>query len=274
MAKKPAIVIDNAFIVALAEAELFLSGQSANHKASQDAYKAEQSKGKVNAYADFMVGLAPLVKANGALDAKVSEQLKKAMHEAGISKACARRYIDNSVGAFKAERDLLKAAKTDAQAVLDVFEELEVDTESAIKKLFFQAPDPLDVLAQRLAKLDEAELADVLGPRLTAARERLEGKEKAPAKPAKVAEVEEPVEPETPPVTTGALRYEANLLGGEVGTHIAEASDAALVKVIGEAKTLKAAMKQAQAWARKQLTLASLKQGNALDQAEAPAQLN
>src|SRR6478672_11317352 len=76
-------------------------------------------KGKIHAYAHFMVALAKLVEPNGALGPKVSKQLKKQMKEAKISPACIRRYIENSVGAFKANRDMLKAARSgDVEQVL------------------------------------------------------------------------------------------------------------------------------------------------------------
>ena len=89
---------------------------------SQNFLKAARgsSKGKIHAYAHFMVDLAKLVKSNGALDPKISEHLKKQMRETGISPARARRYIDNSVGSFKGNPDILKAARSPEGAKLRV----------------------------------------------------------------------------------------------------------------------------------------------------------
>src|SRR5689334_17907538 len=92
------------------------------------------SKDKIHAYAHFMVLLAKLVKPTGELDPKLSEQLKTAMQAAGIKKSCARRYIDNSVGAFKANPSILAAAKSPegAKAVLEMFDALGIKTQKAI----------------------------------------------------------------------------------------------------------------------------------------------
>lgn len=138
------------------------------------ALRGKHSAMKLAAYAAFMIGVLPMVGKAGKLGQTESANLKQEMADRGIPYSTARRYIDNSLGAFRMDpelRDLAKAGNPDA--VLSHFERMEISKESDLKAhAGLNKVDPvaqLNNLAASLARLSEGDRATVLGKLLPAA---------------------------------------------------------------------------------------------------------
>jgi hypothetical protein len=138
------------------------------------ALRGKHSAMKLAAYAAFMVGVLPMVGKNGKLAQTDSANLKQEMADRGIPYSTARRYIDNSLGAFRMDpelRDLAKAGNPDD--ILAHFTKMEISKESDLKAhAGLNKVDPvaqLNNLAASLARLSESDRNKVINTLLPAA---------------------------------------------------------------------------------------------------------
>ena len=85
----------------------------------------EKNTAKITAYANVIAGLIELKVRAGS---KLAGEIRAALIERGVSKACAKRYMENGQKA-KALAWIKKAAGSDADAILAAFAENGVKTE-------------------------------------------------------------------------------------------------------------------------------------------------
>ena len=105
---------------------------------------AEKNGAKVSAYAHVIAGLISLKVRKGT---KRAGEIKAALIERGVSKACAKRYLEN--GQKARALPWIKAAGSDADAILEAFEENDVRTEQDLVNIV--APKPVLTAAEELA---------------------------------------------------------------------------------------------------------------------------
>ena len=105
---------------------------------------AEKNGAKVSAYAHVIAGLISLKVRKGT---KRAGEIKTALIERGVSKACAKRYLEN--GQKARALPWIKAAGSDADAILAAFEENDVRTEQDLVNLV--SPKPVLTAAEELA---------------------------------------------------------------------------------------------------------------------------
>jgi hypothetical protein len=131
--------IDTALAVASREAQI--EGLTGSVKESRAAANAV----KIEAYADIIAALASVpLTSKGKLPRAVSTDLRDTLLEAGVSKACTKRYVENSTAA-------LRVFDIPSQATPELVEEIleteNVDSENALKKACFNSREVSDVRA-------------------------------------------------------------------------------------------------------------------------------
>ena len=131
--------IDTAVAVASREAEI------EGLKGSMKETRAAANKVKVAAYADIISALAAVpLTSKGKLPRAVSTDLRDTLLEAGVSKSCAKRYVENSTAA-------LRVFEIPSQATPELVEEIlateNIDSENALKKACFDSREVSDVRA-------------------------------------------------------------------------------------------------------------------------------
>jgi len=99
---------------------------------------------KVAAYAHLIAGLVAHKVRKGT---KQAGEFKAALIESGVSKACAKRYLENGQKAKKLA--WVKAAGDDAEAILEAFADNDVKTEQDIVNIV--SPKPAQTAPEKLA---------------------------------------------------------------------------------------------------------------------------
>lgn len=131
--------IDTASAVASREAQIeSLTGSAKESRAAANAQK-------VGAYADIISALASVpLTSKGKLPRAVSTDLRDTLLEAGVSKACTKRYVENSTAA-------LRVFDIPSQATPELIEDIlaseNIDSENALKKACFASREVSDVRA-------------------------------------------------------------------------------------------------------------------------------
>jgi len=105
---------------------------------------AEKNGAKIAAYAHLIAGLITHKVRKGT---KQAGEIKAALIECGVSKACAKRYLEN--GQRAKALAWVKAAGSDADAILAAFEENGVKTEQDLVNIV--SPKPALTAAEELA---------------------------------------------------------------------------------------------------------------------------
>jgi len=105
---------------------------------------ANKNTAKVNAYAHMVAGLIAHKVRKGTAQAG---EFKAALIEHGVSKACAKRYLEN--GQKAKALPWIKSAGSDADAILQAFEENGVRTEQDLVNIV--CPKPVLTAAEELA---------------------------------------------------------------------------------------------------------------------------
>tara|TARA_R100001244_G_scaffold65561_1_gene54177 strand:- start:209 stop:1276 length:1068 start_codon:yes stop_codon:yes gene_type:complete len=143
-------IMDNPIAVLplnLSDAVLKVAGFEAVAASSVSAIKgltAEKNGAKVAAYAHLIAGLVAHKIRKGTAQAG---EFKAALIEQGVSKACAKRYLEN--GQKAKALAWVKAAGTDADAILAAFEENGVKTEQDLVNIV--SPKAVLTAAEELA---------------------------------------------------------------------------------------------------------------------------
>lgn len=131
--------IDTAKSVADREAEI----ESLN--GSMKETRAEANAQKIGGYAEIISALASVpLTAKGKLPRAVSTDLRDTLLEAGVSKACVKRYVENSTAA-------LRVFEVPSQATPELIEEIlaaeNITSENALKKACFNTREVSDARA-------------------------------------------------------------------------------------------------------------------------------
>jgi hypothetical protein len=162
------IIMDNPIAVLplnLSDAVLKVAGFEAVAASSVSAIKgltAEKNGAKVAAYAHLIAGLVAHKIRKGTAQAG---EFKAALIEHGVSKACAKRYMENGQKAKAIA--WIKTAGSDADAILAAFEENGVRTEQDLvnivsPKTVLTAAEELAAKAQALTDSDDAAIQALL----------------------------------------------------------------------------------------------------------------
>jgi hypothetical protein len=128
----------------VAQAARFEAEASASVAAIKDL-TGRKNTAKISAYAHIIAGLIDLKVRKGS---KLAGQIKADLVVAGVSKSCAKRYIEN--GQKAKAIDWVKAAGSDAEAILAAFEENGVRTEQDLVNIV-SPPKPVLTAAEELA---------------------------------------------------------------------------------------------------------------------------
>lgn len=107
--------------------------------------RAQANAEKILAYSDIISALAAVpLTSKGKLPRAISTDLRDTLLEAGVSKACVKRYVENSTAA-------LRVFSIPSQATPSLVEEIlaaeNVDSENALKKACFNSREVSDVRA-------------------------------------------------------------------------------------------------------------------------------
>jgi hypothetical protein len=131
--------IDTALAVASREAQIEgLTGSAKENRAAANGVKIE-------AYADIIAALASVpLTSKGKLPRAVSTDLRDTLLEAGVSKACTKRYVENSTAAMRVFNIPSQATPTLVEEILATEN---VDSENALKKACFNSREVSDVRA-------------------------------------------------------------------------------------------------------------------------------
>ena len=122
------------FVVQVAEHEAIAASGVAGIK----ELTAVKNTAKVNAYAHTVAGL---------VDWKVRKDTAQALIERGVSKSCAKRYLEN--GQKAKALPWVKAAGSDVDAILQAFADNDVKTEQDLVNIV--CPKPVLTAAEELA---------------------------------------------------------------------------------------------------------------------------
>ena len=104
----------------------------------------EKNEAKIKAYANIIAGLIANKVRKGT---RRAGEIKAALIECGVSKACAKRYLEN--GQKAKALPWIKAAGSDVDAILAAFAENDVKTEQDLVNIV--APKPVLTAAEELA---------------------------------------------------------------------------------------------------------------------------
>jgi hypothetical protein len=131
--------IDTALAVASREAQIEgLTGSVKETRAAANAVKIE-------AYADIIAALASVpLTSKGKLPRAVSTDLRDTLLEAGVSKSCTKRYVENSTAAMRVFSIPSQATPTLVEEILATEN---IDSENALKKACFNSREVSDVRA-------------------------------------------------------------------------------------------------------------------------------
>jgi len=127
-------------VVSVAEFEAVASSSVADIK----DLTVKKNSAKVNAYAHLIAGLVAHKIRKGTAQAG---EFKAALIEHGVSKACAKRYLEN--GQKAKALPWVKSAGSDADAILAAFEENGIRTEQDLVNVV--CPKPVLTAAEELA---------------------------------------------------------------------------------------------------------------------------
>ena len=146
------------FVVLAAEFEAIAATSVATIK----DLTAEKNGAKIAAYSHIIAGLIAMKVRKGT---KQAGEIKAALIERGVSKACAKRYLEN--GQKAKALAWVKAAGSDADAILAAFEENGVRTEQDLvnivsPKAVLTAAEELAAKAVALTDSDDAALQALL----------------------------------------------------------------------------------------------------------------
>jgi hypothetical protein len=131
--------IDTALAVASREAQI--EGLTGSVKESRAAANAV----KIEAYADIIAALASVpLTSKGKLPRAVSTDLRDTLLEAGVSKSCTKRYVENSTAAMRVFSIPSQATPTLVEEILATEN---IDSENALKKACFNSREVSDVRA-------------------------------------------------------------------------------------------------------------------------------
>ena len=122
----------------------------------------EKNEAKINAYANTIAGLVAHKVRKGTRQAS---DIKAGLVTQGVSKACAKRYVEN--GQKAKALTWVKAAGSDAEAILEAFAENDVKTEQDLvnivsPKVVLTAAEELASKAKALTDTDEDALQALL----------------------------------------------------------------------------------------------------------------
>lgn len=107
--------------------------------------RAEANAVKVAAYSDIISALAAVpLTSKGKLPRAVSTDLRDTLLEAGVSKSCTKRYVENSTAALRVFEIPTQATP---ELVQEILESENIDSENALKKACFNSRDVSDVRA-------------------------------------------------------------------------------------------------------------------------------
>jgi hypothetical protein len=107
--------------------------------------RAAANAQKIGAYSEIISALAGIkLTAKGKLPRAESTALRDTLLEAGVSKACTKRYVENSTAAL---RVLDIPTQATAELVEDILASENIDSENALKKRCFASRDVSDVRA-------------------------------------------------------------------------------------------------------------------------------
>jgi TusA-related sulfurtransferase len=110
---------------------------------------AKKNGAKINAYAHLIAGLITHKVRKGT---KQAGEIKASLIECGVSKACAKRYLEN--GQKAKALAWVKAAGSDADAILQAFADNDVKTEQDLVNIV--CPKPVLTAAEELAAKAQA----------------------------------------------------------------------------------------------------------------------
>ena len=128
------------FIAAVAEFEAVAATSGSTIK----ELTGKKNTAKITAYAHIIAGLKELKVRKGT---KLAGTIKEQLIERGVSKACAKRYLEN--GQKAKALAWVKAAGSDADAILAAFAENGVKTEQDLVNIV--SPKPVLTAAEELA---------------------------------------------------------------------------------------------------------------------------
>ena len=145
-------------VIQVAEYEAIAASSVANIK----DLTAKKNGAKVSAYAHLIAGLVAHKVRKGTAQAG---EFKAALIERGVSPACAKRYLEN--GQRAKALAWVKAAGSDADAILQAFEDNDVKTEQDLVNIVCPKPvltaaEELAAKAQALTDTDEAAVQALL----------------------------------------------------------------------------------------------------------------
>jgi hypothetical protein len=165
----------------VARNEQAIEGLKGDRKAISDAVNTKKVESYTSLVVDLAVSGVQLVArgSKSGLPKAVTSQLKSELLEAGVSEACAKRYVENTNGLVRAMPELLDV--TDFGQAALVLDREGCTTEAKIKARAFGTPDPLEALAKKIVALDEAERTK-LDELVRALAEVKEAEEQAKAK--------------------------------------------------------------------------------------------
>lgn len=144
-------------VAEIARNEQAIEGLKGDRKAISEAVNTKKVESYTSLIVDLAVSGVKLVNRGqkSGLPKNVTTQLKSELLEAGVSEACAKRYVENTNGLIRVIPELLDIADF-GQAAFALDRE-GLTTEAKIKARAFGTPDPVEALAKKIVALDDAE---------------------------------------------------------------------------------------------------------------------
>lgn len=144
-------------VAEIARNEQAIEGLKGDRKAISEAVNTKKVESYTSLIVDLAVSGVKLVNRGqkSGLPKNVTTQLKSELLEAGVSEACAKRYVENTNGLVRVIPELLDIADF-GQAAFALDRE-GLTTEAKIKARAFGTPDPVEALAKKIVALDDAE---------------------------------------------------------------------------------------------------------------------
>jgi hypothetical protein len=124
------------------------------------AGKKAMDAAKLPAYAEVLAFLGS--NTGGTLEGlrtfwtkRTAGAFREGLAASGVTPASAKRYSENAVGAFRVNDDLRRASAEGRAHVMAWFEATKITSERAIKQMISKPADPIEALADRVAKLSQ-----------------------------------------------------------------------------------------------------------------------
>jgi hypothetical protein len=124
------------------------------------AGKKAMDAAKLPAYAEVLAFLGS--NTGGTLEGlrtfwtkRTAGAFREGLTASGVTPASAKRYSENAVGAFRVNDDLRRASAEGRAHVMAWFEVTKITSERAIKQMISKPTDPIETLADRIAKLSQ-----------------------------------------------------------------------------------------------------------------------